>query len=114
MNRLTRMLTMAGIGLVTGVTLGAGPAMDATGSDQGAVRSTTASPGWGWGDDDQVVAFFPSRGRCERAGEFGEDRGWWDDYFCVRTHSFHDRYALVVREDDWGHGWHGNWGGNWV
>jgi hypothetical protein len=106
------MLTMAGLGLVTGVTLGAGPAMAATSADQGSTQSATKT--WGWGDDDHVIGFFPSWFSCNRAGEWGDDEGWWDDYFCVRTHDFDDRYALVVQNNHWGHGWHGNWGNHHV
>lgn len=111
MNRLTRMLTMAGLGLVTGVTLGAGPAMAATSDAQSSAQPAAASPGWG---NDRVVGYFPSWFSCERAGDYGDDAGWWDDYRCVRVHSgFHGRYALVVEYDNWGHGWNGHWPNHW-
>jgi hypothetical protein len=139
MNRLTRMLTMAGLGLVTGVTLGAGPAMAAGSTDQGAAQSTNASSRWG--DDEHIVGFFPSWFSCERAGDWGDDEGWWNDYDCVRVGSgfgnrfgsgfgnrfgsgwgnrfgsgfgsgWGNRYALIVDDNDWCGGWNNRWGGH--
>lgn len=115
MNRFTRMLMTAGIGLVAGVTIGAGPAVAATSTDQGTSRSESSARPW-WGDDDRVVGFFRSYRICDRAGDFGEEEGWWEEYECVRVPSgFHNRrYALVVEENNWGHGWNGRWPGRWV
>jgi hypothetical protein len=110
MNRITRMLTITGLGLVTGVAIGAGPAMASPSVGQGAAKSdATATSAW---RGDRVVGFFPSFRSCIRAGEYGEDRGWWDDSYCRPTGN--GRVALIVDEDDWGTGWSGNWGGNWV
>jgi hypothetical protein len=120
MNRFTRILTMAGLGLVTGVTMAAGPAMAATSSDQGTAKSgNSVGEQRRWGD--RVVDVFRSYRACDRAGEYGEDRGYWDDYDCYRVGGHHgggrNGYALVVDEDEWGHGWGGhfpgNWGNNW-
>ena len=115
MNRITRMLTMAGLGLVTGVTFGAGPAMASpSATDQGAARSQSSVGPW-WDDDDyRVVGYFRSWDDCEDRGEYGEDRGWWDDPECYRVPGGFNfgfrRYVLVVEDDNWGHGWSGNWG----
>ncbi|GIM93969.1 hypothetical protein [Paractinoplanes toevensis] len=118
MNRFTRILTMAGLGLVTGVTMAAGPAMASTSSDQGTSKSgANASEQRRHGD--RLVKVFRTWGACDRAGEYGEDRGYWDDYDCERVGGFSGRrgYALVVDYDDWGHGWSGHfpgsWGGSW-
>ncbi|GAA2610351.1 hypothetical protein [Paractinoplanes durhamensis] len=117
MNRFTRILTMAGLGLVTGVTMAAGPAMAASSSDQGTAKSgSNASEARRFGD--RTVGVFRSYRACDRAGEYGEDRGYWEDYDCVRIF-WHGSvgYRLVVDYDDWGHGWGGhfpsNWGGGW-
>lgn len=117
MNRFTRILTMAGLGLVTGVTMAAGPAMASTSSDQGTAKSgNSVGEQRRWGD--RVVDVFRTYRACDRAGEYGEDRGYWDDYDCYRVGHFgRSGFALVVDEDDWGHGWGGhfpgNWGNNW-
>jgi hypothetical protein len=113
MNRFTRMLTITGLGLVAGATIGAGPAMAASSAGQGSARSestaTTQSR------SDRVVDTYSSYNKCDWAGERGEDRGWWDDYDCfrVRDHHGHRAYALVVEEDNWGHGFHGHWSRPW-
>src|SRR5689334_282290 len=118
MNRFTRMLLMSGLGLVTGVAIGAGPAAAApntsntSNAGQSASRpEANTSPQW---RGDRIVGFFRNYRICVRAGEWGEDEGWWDDYDCFRTGGFHNRFALVVDENDWGHGWHGHWPGSWV
>jgi hypothetical protein len=113
MNRFTRMLTMAGLGLATTVTLGAAPAMASTSTEQGAVQAQASVDPWFGGD--RVVGYFPSYRECDRRGERGEDRGWWDDYDCIRIRvGFHrSHFALVVDEDEWGNGYSGHWGGGW-
>jgi hypothetical protein len=107
---------MTGLGLVTGVTVGVGPAMAASGTDQGAARSEGGANAQARSDrGDRLVGYFRSWRMCERAGEFGEDEGYWDDYDCipVRAGAFRTRVALVVDFDDWGHGWSGHWPGRW-
>jgi hypothetical protein len=116
MNRFTRMLTMAGLGLATTVTLGVAPATAATSTEQGTAQAQVSADPWFGGD--RVVGYFRSWTICDRAGEEGEDDGWWEDYDCVPVRSgFHNRrYALVVDYDDWGHGYTGHWGswaGQW-
>ncbi|GAA0530227.1 hypothetical protein GCM10010172_08700 [Paractinoplanes ferrugineus] len=117
MNRFTRILTMAGLGLVTGVTMAAGPAMATTSSDQGTAKSgNSVGEQRRWGD--RVVDVFRTYRACDRAGEYGEDRGYWDDYDCYRTiNRGRGGYVLVVEEDNWGHGWGGrfpsSWGNDW-
>ncbi|MEU4237194.1 hypothetical protein [Actinoplanes sp. NPDC026619] len=104
---------MTGLGLVTGVTMAAGPAMASVSSDQGTAKSgSSASETRRHGD--RVVDVFGSYRACDRAGEYGEDRGYWDDYDCERIRN-HGRsgFALVVDYDNWGHGWGGHFPGNW-
>ncbi|GAA0509896.1 hypothetical protein Ade02nite_53080 [Paractinoplanes deccanensis] len=115
MNRITRMLTVSGLGLVAAATLGAGPAMAATGSSSAGV-APQASQGTTqhWYDDDddsRVVGYYRSLRRCIIAGRIGERFDRWDDSECVRVgYGFHRRYALVVEFDDndWDNDWY-NW-----
>jgi hypothetical protein len=116
MNRITRLLAMTGIGLAAGVAI-AGPAQAATaGSGHSASASAAGSHAF-WNDDDDVVGYFNSPIRCERAGRIGEIRDRWDDYDCNRvSFGFHrgDWELSVSYCDDnhgngpWGHdnGWH--------
>jgi hypothetical protein len=117
MNRFTRILTMAGLGLVTGVTMAAGPAMASTSSDQGTSKSGT-NAGDSYRHGDRVVGVFRSWRACDRAGEYGEDEGFWQDYECEPIRGgFRRGFALIVDYDNWGHGWGGHfpshWGNSW-
>lgn len=121
MNRITRMLAMTGLGLFAGVTIGAGPAMAAANTGQGAAKASVSERA-SWGSDDHLVDYFDSPGLCNYVGRNGERFGRWDDYDCYRVlGGFHDdEWALVVSWDDWnGHGWPGNhwpgtsWPGGW-
>jgi hypothetical protein len=117
MNRITRMLTITGLGLFAGITIGAGPAMAATNSGQSTAKASTtataAKPG------DRVEGYYDSRTQCEIAARI---RGYdSDEYDCVRVGGGFDHgdWALVLNYDNWdgGHNWHGghDWHGghNW-
>jgi hypothetical protein len=103
MNRITRMLTITGLGLVTGVTIGAGPAMAAADTGQGAVKSSTADatakPG------DRVAGYYDSRDECRMAGRIGDRLGRWDDWNCYPAGGgwHHGDWVLVV-DYSWHHG----------
>jgi hypothetical protein len=106
MNRITRMLTITGLGLVTGLTIGAGPAMASTATGQGTSPSATSATQVQDvdrrhdRDRDRVVGFFRSYRACDWAGERGEDRNRWDDYDCEpRGFGFNRRWALEVSWD---------------
>jgi hypothetical protein len=105
MNRITRMLTITGMGLFAGITIGAGPAMAATNTGQTAVKASAAAAVSMPGDD--VEGYYDTRTECEIAGHLGH----WDDFNCVRTGGGFDHgdWALVVDENNWdnGHNWHG-------
>jgi hypothetical protein len=106
MNRITRMLTMTGLGLVAGVTMGAGPALAATNTTQAAAPSNASAR-----SHDRLIDYFDSRGECEHVGYQGERWGRWDDFDCYRSHG---DYALVVSDWDSDRGWPGNgWPGGW-
>ncbi|MBL7261114.1 hypothetical protein [Paractinoplanes lichenicola] len=114
MNRVTRLLAIAGLGLGT-VAVGAVPAQAATGSAQGAGQSSSAQTQSRWGNDE-VVGYFRSLRECERVGRIGEFRDRWDDYDCDRVGGGWGRgaWVLTVEEDDWNGRWDNrNWYGGW-
>ena len=99
MNRFTRLLAIAGMGLGAAVAL-AGPAQAAS-ADAGQKAPVTAKAHWG--NDDRVVAFFDDPFTCNRVGRLGEIRDRWDDYNCFRIRAgFRGHWALSVSEDNWG------------
>jgi hypothetical protein len=100
MNKVTRMLAIAGMALAAGATIGATPAMaasSATGS--GTTVAVQATPG------DRVVGYYRSYRQCDRAGDIGEWSNRWDEHDCYRVrYGFHRGwFALSV---DWN--WHDN------
>ena len=103
MKTTTRILTLVGLGLMTGATIGAGPATAATSADQAPAQPATASaqerP-----RDDEVVGFFRNRWSCEIAGRIGERRDRWEDYDCERVR-FGFRRGFWVLEVERDHGW---------
>ena len=117
MGKATRSLAMAGMALIAGATVGAGPAMasapiaqapsvlGATVSTQVAVKQVQVQ------SRDRVVGYYRTLRSCDHAGRLGERRGRWDSYDCDRVrHGFRRGWwALEVR---WGHGngGHGNGG----
>src|SRR4051812_142628 len=90
MSKATRILTMTGMALVAGLTFSASPA-------QAAPRAT-ATPQAATQGSFRVVGYYPSRGRCERAGHIGEFLNRWDDHSCTRVRWGHHAgwYALSV------------------
>ena len=107
MNRITRILTMSGLGLVTGLTIGVGPAMAATATGQGtspANNATQSVQPRHDRDHDRVVGIYRSYRECDWAGRRGERRDRWDDYECrPRGFGWHRRWVLEVSWD------HDNW-----
>jgi len=105
MNRITRLLAIAGLGVGAAIAL-AGPAQAATGN---AAHSASASVKADWNDNDDVVGYFDSPRDCERAGRIGEISNRWDDYDCNRVYfGFHrgDWELSVSDGDHWGGGFH--------
>jgi hypothetical protein len=100
MNRLTRLLAVAGMGIGAAIAL-AGPAQAAT-SDS--ASKATAQTKAHWGDDDRVVGYFDDPFTCNRVGRIGEMRDRWDDYDCNRVRfGFHrGDWELSVSERDFG------------
>jgi hypothetical protein len=103
MNRITRMLTITGLGLFAGITIGAAPAMAATNTGQGAVKSSTtdatAKPG------DRPAGYYDSRDECRIAGRIGDRLGRWDDWNCYPVRSgWHDGDWVLLVDYNWDHG----------
>jgi hypothetical protein len=99
MNRFTRMLAIAGMGLGAAVAL-AGPAQAATADASHQAPVATKAD---WGNGDRIVGFYDDPFTCNRVGRLGELRGRWDDYDCnpVRFGFHRGDWALSVSEDDW-------------
>ncbi|MCM4079733.1 hypothetical protein, partial [Paractinoplanes hotanensis] len=108
MNRITRMLSVTGLGILAGLTVGAGPALAATSTDAGPAKTASAAQG---SDRDRVIRYFDSRRECVIAGRIGERFGRWDDFDCDRVGRF--TWALEVSwdRDRFGHG-HRHHGGD--
>jgi hypothetical protein len=118
MNTAAKISTV-GVGLLAGATLGMGPAQAAPPTGQ-AATSSSVDQQQNRQYDDEVVGYFRNYWRCDRAGRFGEHRGAWDDYDCMRVRwGFHrGHWALVVEDNNWNDGWGdhwrpGHWPNNW-
>ncbi|WP_250030299.1 hypothetical protein [Paractinoplanes maris] len=111
MNRVARLLAVAGLGLGTALAIGAGPAQAAPATAQGSQTVTGGHYGY---DDDEVVGYFRSWSACERVGRMGEWRDRWDDYDCDRVGFGHSRRGYVLTVEDWNDGYdNDNWYGGW-
>ncbi|WP_250009568.1 hypothetical protein [Actinoplanes sp. M2I2] len=104
-----RVFAVTGLGVLAGLTIGAGPAQASPATTQ-----TDAKPGAGQTqqhrDRDGVVGYYRTLGACDLAGRVGEHFGRWDDYDCdlIRVGFRRGVWALEVERDDWwrrvGHG----------
>lgn len=116
MKTATRILALAGAGLMSGAVVGAGPAHAATFTGQAPTVSTASQAQAD--DDDDVIGYFWSRRVCERVGRAGEWADRWEDYDCeyVRWGYHHGQWRLEVdRGWDWdgpGDDHHGGGGGH--
>jgi hypothetical protein len=115
-----RVLTVAGMGLLAGATLGMGPAQAAADTGQANTSASASQHRNHWGNDE-VVGFYRNVWACERAGRIGERFGAWDDYDCERVRGSFRRgaWALVVDDNDWDNRWDnrwrpGHWPANWT
>ncbi|MEV6843110.1 hypothetical protein [Actinoplanes sp. NPDC051411] len=94
------MLTITSLGVFAGITIGAGPAMAAANTGQGAVKSSTADatakPG------DRVAGYYDSRIECRIAGRIGDRLGRWDDWNCYPARGgWHDGDWVLVVDYSW-------------
>jgi hypothetical protein len=112
MNKVSRLLTMVGMGLMAGVTIGAGSAQAAGTTTQSVAKPAAAQTQQRFGGD-QVVGYYRSPRACQIAGAIGERFNKWDDYDCdfVIVGFRRGAWALSVERDwDWNRGHAGNWG----
>jgi hypothetical protein len=103
MKNLTHILTMGGFGLLAALASGAGPAQAAS-SRIMPEGGATAVHHVQWRAGDDVVGYYRTLRDCERAGQFGERTGNWDDHNCsvVRIGIRRGAWALqVASRDDW-------------
>jgi hypothetical protein len=98
------MLTMTGIGLVAGLTVGAGPAMAAPGASQASTQSG-ASASKSQASYERNVGVYGSWTECQWDGQLGEQFGQWDEYDCEPIGG--GAFVLEVSYDSWG-SWN-NW-----
>jgi hypothetical protein len=114
MNKTMRVLTMAGMGVIAGLAIGAGPAQAADTVSQPVTKTATAQASQSsqasqtkqFPRRDRVVGYYRTRGACEMAGRIGERFNRWNRYDCdyVRRPFGRGVWALEVSR-----GW--NWGG---
>ncbi|GAA1620111.1 hypothetical protein [Actinoplanes couchii] len=96
MKNVMRTLALSGMTLAAGALLGISPAQAAPAAAQSAGTVSVQS---GWDDDEYVADYYDDRSDCERAGRFGYQRGYWDDYYCTyASGSWDGSWALVVEE----------------
>jgi hypothetical protein len=107
MNKMTRLLTVTGMGALAALAIGAGPAQAAGSNATTAAKPapTTAKAPFGW-DRDRTVGFYRSGRACEVAGRIGERFGRWDDYDCnfVRFGFRRGTWELNVSDRGWDRG----------
>ena len=77
MSKATRILAVTGMALMTGLTLGAAPAMASSSTSTTTTTAEQSSP-----QADRSEGYYRSRRECNRAGWWGERRGDWDDFDC--------------------------------
>jgi hypothetical protein len=102
MNKLTRILTMGGFGLLAALTTGAGAAQAATPTSIPEAKTVASHTQWRAGDE--VVGYYRTLRGCELAGRFGERAGDWDDHNCSITRIGLRRGAWALQvssDDDW-------------
>jgi hypothetical protein len=98
------MLTMAGMALIAGATMGASPAAAAVSTSQGNTATSQVAVGQGQNQAGDRAGYYRTRRSCERAGRIGEWLGRWDDYDCERVR-WGIRRGWWVLDVDW------NWSG---
>ncbi|GAA0488709.1 hypothetical protein Ade02nite_72700 [Paractinoplanes deccanensis] len=108
MNKAVRMLTMVGLGLMAGATVGTAPALAADGGSSATAKSNTSTQVQRH-DRDQIVGFYRTLRACEKAGRIGEWFDRWEDYDCERVRfGFRRGFWALEVERDWRFGGHGH------
>jgi hypothetical protein len=110
MNKATRALVMTGMAAVAGATMGSAAAQAAPAKPApiGVTVSVKALAPFRY----ETVGYYRSAGACFHAGRYGESRGWWNSYRCVRISAgpYRSGWALTVDRNYFGGGGHG---GDW-
>ncbi|GAB2570384.1 hypothetical protein Aab01nite_06140 [Paractinoplanes abujensis] len=104
MKAATRILTLVGLSLMTGATLGAAPAMASTSAPDPAARTATTTADQPRRDREWTFGYYDTRRECEWIGRVGERRDRWDSYDCdlVRWGRHRGDWQLTVEKDrDW-------------
>jgi len=99
MNKVTRVLTMAGMGIMAAVAM-AGPAQAAGSADASSTSKPTVQKSWDR-DREWTHDYYRSYRACDLAGRIGERFGKWDDYECeYQRRGWHrGQFALEVERD---------------
>nr|WP_296069300.1 hypothetical protein [uncultured Actinoplanes sp.] len=110
MNKITRALTMSGMGLIAAVLM-AGPAQASGSAGEATAKSAASQSTQGstvkqHRDRDYVAGYYRSHRACEFAGRIGERFNKWDDYDCdfVRFGFRRGLWRLEVERNFWGGG----------
>ncbi|MEV4343179.1 hypothetical protein AB0J83_01675 [Actinoplanes sp. NPDC049596] len=105
MNKVTRKITMTGVALAAGLTMGVAPAAVAlAGPAQGA---TTASASDHWSPrGDRLVGYYRTQSTCNKVGRIGQFQHKWNRFDCDRVQRGFKRgwVALKVSKDVRSHG----------
>jgi hypothetical protein len=98
MNKVARITTVAGMGAIAALAIGAGPAQAAGSSSQDAAKPAATQAAQFRG---QVVGFYRSPRACDLAGRIGERFNRWDRHGCgfVRFGVHRGSWALTVVQD---------------
>src|SRR4051812_9121640 len=98
MNKVMRILTIAGMGLLAGAAMGAGPAQAAVASGQTAAKPAVAQVQKHHDHDREWVAGrYRTLGACELAGRIGKRFNTWDRFDCdFSRHGFRHGGAWVL------------------
>jgi hypothetical protein len=100
---------MTGMAVVAGATMSAGAASAAPATP--APASTTVKAKAPAPFRFETVGYYRSAGACFQAGRFGDSRGWWNTFRCVRIWAgpYRSGWALTVDRDCFGGGHGREW-----
>ena len=114
MNKVMRTLTMAGLGLLAGASIGA-PALAADSSATTVKKPSKSQVQQDFGRE-RVAGFYRTYRACDRAGRVGDWVGKWNRYDCdpVRFGFRRGTWVLKVQQSRFGHfrGHDGRFGGH--
>ena len=111
MNKVTRMLAMAGMAIAATAAIGAGPATAASATKP--ADYTASKSGDHRFSKTKAIGYYRSAIVCHKVGNLGEWKRRWDGHSCIRVrgHFHRGSWLLVARWDRKHHGFPG--GGHW-